>query len=65
MIAILIALDPEADALAFQSSLVNFNRQNVFQKHKLIYKDARALENMGQANCLVIDLSTWIKDTFE
>lgn len=26
MIAILIALDPEADALAFQSSLVNFNR---------------------------------------
>lgn len=32
---------------------------------KLIYKDALALETMGQVNCLIIDLSIWIKDTFE
>ena len=57
MVAFIIAIIPEADSLTFQACLVNYNRQTVFQQAKIIYYNSKALEKMGETNCIMIDVT--------
>ena len=57
MITLVFALLPEAESLANQTCLLNYNSQAIFRNGRIIYYSQSSLELMGQTNCLVLDMS--------